>query len=111
MAKNYKDAKTVQSKYWKNKPVMKLNEKVYISAQIASVDQLSRYKKSDPLPLPENYKWNIAELNDDVALSAVADFLTKNFCRGTDSTYIIPYDCDRLRWEMNNTGFFLTTYI
>ena len=108
MAKNYKDAKTLQTKYWKNKPVMKLNEKVYVSKQIATDEQLSRYKKSEPMMLPENYRWEIVKLNDDNKMTEVASFLSTHYRRGSDSTYIVPYDTERLRWEMNNIGFFLT---
>lgn len=104
----YKDAKMRRYKYWKKKPVMKLDEKIYVSNQIKNTNELQKYiKKESPL-LPEGYEWEKIDLDNQKRMKDISDFLTKYYCRGTDSEYIIKYDPERLKWEMCNVGYFLT---
>src|SRR5579872_7517651 len=108
MSKSYNEAKIQKSKYWKNKPVMKIDEKTYKSNQISTDVDLSRFKKDEFTNLPEDYEWNKIDVCDDTSMMNVANFLSIHYCRGTDSSYVIKYDPDRLRWEMSNAGYFLT---
>jgi GNAT superfamily N-acetyltransferase len=108
MAKSYEDAKNQQYKYWKNKPVMKLGDKNYVSEQIKTNPELNKFKKDKYTDLPSGYQWDKVELGDEQKMNTVADFLSNKYCRGTESTYVIKYDPERLRWEMGNVGFFLT---
>jgi len=109
MSRNYAETKTSSTKYWKSKPVMKLDEKIYTSEQINTIDETSRkYKKTEPTKLPTGYRWKKIDICDDSNMKDVSTFLSTHYRRGTESVYIIQYDPDRLRWEMNNSGYFLT---
>lgn len=98
----------VKSKYWKTKPVMKLDERSYVSQQIADDQDLQKYKKDQNTQLPSGYEWNKVDICDNQGMNSICDFLNKHYKRGTESVYIIQYDADRLCWEMSNTGYFLT---
>lgn len=108
MSKSYTEASKQKSKYWKNKPVMKIDEKNYSSTQISNSEDLSRFKKDVVTQLPTGYTWDKIDVCDDQGMSDVSAFLSEHYKRGTESVYVIKYDADRLRWEMSNTGYFLT---
>jgi len=107
MSKSYAEVKDLKSKYWNNKPVMNLDEKNYVSKQIDN--NLDAYKKNELTKLPVGYFWEKINLGDQEKMTNVVNFLTAHYDRGgLDPSYIIKYDPDRLRWEMNNVGYFLT---
>lgn len=107
MAKSYAESKEEKYRFWKNKPVMKMEEKCRVS-EIIDSNMGDKYKKDVYTNLPDGYKWIRIELNEQDKMLDVSDFLTKYYGRGSDSSYIIKYDPDRLRWEMNNIGYFLS---
>lgn len=109
MSKNYAETKTSSTKYWKSKPVMRLDEKIYTSEQIYTSDEIAKkYKKIEPTKLPTGYQWKKIDICDDSNMKDVSTFLSTHYRRGTESMYIVQYDPDRLRWEMNHAGYFLT---
>jgi hypothetical protein len=108
MSRNFEDAKKHKSKYWKHKPVMKYDEKVYVSKQILNNQEAEKFKSDNLTKLPDGYVWKTIQINDIDLMVQVSNFLTDNYKRGTESTYILKYDPQRLQWEMNNKGFFLT---
>lgn len=107
MQTSYKEASKTPSKYWKNKPVMKYEETSVRSCAIND-DIDSTIKKDVPTPLPSGYQWGRIELSDDDGMLNVSSFLAEHYKRGSESKYVLKYDTDRLRWEMNNIGYFLT---
>lgn len=108
MATTYAEAAKRDSRYWKNKPVMKVNEKAQASSQIYSRDEANSFRKSEPSRLPVGYTWRTIYISDEEGMVRISDFLTTHFKRGTESDYIIRYDPDRLRWEMCNRGYYVT---
>jgi hypothetical protein len=104
----YKEASKNESKYWKNKPVMKFSEKVFKSSEIYDDTELAKLKKDVPTPLPPGYEWVRVELSNDTGMIGISNFLSDNYKRGTESKYVLKYDTERLRWEMNNVGYFLS---
>ncbi len=104
MSKTYTEAKTHESKYWKKKPVQKLDEKVYVSQQICQKEVLTKKYNNACSVLPCGYVWGNIELNDQDKMEHVSTFLTLHYKRGTDSSYIVKYNPDMLRWEMNSNG-------
>jgi hypothetical protein len=103
MSKLFSEAKNKTFTYWKTKPVMTMTEKTYSSCQISS-----NFNKNNKLTmLPIGYKWKTIDVCDDTQMKLVCDFLTENYKRGTESTYITEFNSDKLRWEMNNNGYFL----
>ena len=108
MSHSYAEAIKQKPKYWKNKPVMKIDENNYSSNQISSDVDLSKFKKEELTQLPAGYTWDKVNICDNHEMMSVCEFLSEHYKRGTDSMYVIKYDADRLRWEMSNTGFFLT---
>ena len=108
MSRNFEDAKKHKSKYWKHKPVMKYDEKVYISKQILNDQETEKFKSDNLTTLPDGYEWKTIDINNNDLMLQVSDFLSDNYKRGTDSTYILKYDPQMLQWEMNNKGYFLT---
>jgi len=108
MSKSYEEANKQKPRYWKNKPVMKLDEKIYTSEQISGDENLSRFKKNEFTQLPIGYTWNKIDVCDDLEMVNVCEFLSEHYKRGSESIYIIKYDTERIQWEMSNTGYFLT---
>jgi len=106
MSRTFEQAKSQEYKFWNNKPVMKLNDTVYKTEQINS--DIKKTSKSEPVVLPKGYTWNKVSLSDEKDMTLVADFITKFNDRGNDTTYIEQYTVDKLVWQMNNTGYFLT---
>lgn len=110
MSRTYNEAKTYESKYWKKKPVQKLDEKVYVSEQICPKEKLiKKYEKVESL-LPIGYAWETIKLSDQEKMEHVSTFLTLHYKRGTESTFVVKYEPEMLRWEMNNNGIFLAVY-
>jgi hypothetical protein len=107
MSKTFAEAKTHESKYWKKKPVQKFDEKVYVSEEICSKNILMKKYGSLNQELPVGYQWDKIELCDQEKMEHVSTFLTVHYKRGTDSSYIIKYDPNMLKWEMNNHGVVL----
>lgn len=102
MYKTFEEAKKHDYKYWGDKPVMKLNEKSINSTIIKKeINELS----TDSI---NEYEWEKVDLGDEERMQEVANFITENYERGNESSYIVVYDAERLRWEMNNVGYFLT---
>lgn len=108
MSQTYAEAIKQKPKYWKNKPVMKIDEKNYSSNQISGDEDMSRFKKDEFTQLPVGYTWNKVDIFDDQEIVNVCQFLSEHYKRGTESTYVVNYDAERIRWEMSNTGYFLT---
>lgn len=105
----FNEAKNTKSKYWKNKPVVKLHEVVHGASQISSTSFLGEtYKKDEYTKLPNGYTWNKIDVNASENMICIADFLTQHYKRGSDSSYVVQYDTERIYWEMNGKGYFLT---
>src|SRR5579872_2510179 len=105
---SYKDAKINQSKYWKNKPVMKVTERIINVKQIRNDPDMEKsYRRDNWTNLPIGYSWEKIDICDHENMSKVCDFLSSHYRRGTDSDYIIKYDTDRINWEMCHKGYFL----
>ncbi len=115
MSKTFCEAKKQKYRYWKNKPVMKLEEKTYKSEQIKpSKDLFDKYYSENFVKLPLGYEWQIVDLQEQENMLKISEFITKYYRRGTESQYIIQYDPERLRWEMGiqknskgKCGFFM----
>lgn len=108
MSTSYKDAKTNQSKYWKNKPVMKVTERIINIKQIHDDSYMEKtYHRDNWTKLPTGYTWEKIDICDYESMTKVCDFLSLHYRRGTDSDYIIKYDTDRINWEMCHKGYFL----
>lgn len=109
MSRLYNEAKNKQSKYWKNKPIMKVTDRITSVNQISSDSDMERkYKCDNWTKLPDNYSWDKIEINDYTNMNKVCEFLSEHYQRGSESEYIIKYDADRINWEMCHKGYFLT---
>lgn len=106
--KSYKEAKNHNYNYWKNKPVMRLNNKVYTSAQIEPTDRMNKYCPNEHIELPAGLTWDKIDINDQEKMNHLSTFLTNNYDRGDDVSYTISYTPDMIRWEMNHSGYFMT---
>ena len=106
MATNYADASMYKSKFWNNKPITKFDEKIYGLSK--TNEDITRYKKTDYTVLPDGYTWTLISICDNEKMDLICNFLTENYRRGTDSSYIIKYNIDMIQWELNNTGYFLS---
>ena len=108
MATSYNEAKTKQSKYWKNKPVMKVTDRVIVPKQISSDSDMSaRFARENWTKLPENYSWDKIDISDYENMEKVCVFLSEHYRRGSESDYIVKYDVDQINWEMCHKGYFL----
>lgn len=106
MSKTYTEAQQRESKYWRRKPVQKMDEKVYVSEQICSKETLMK-KYNNMGALPIGYEWDKVDVNDQEKMEQISTFLTLHYKRGTNSSYVVKYDPNMLKWEMNNNGSFL----
>lgn len=102
------DAKLRDTKYWKNKPIVKITDKkTHGVKQIISDNEI---KVKNLTILPQGYVWDCYDINNYCKMKNVCDFLTKNYKRGTDSEYYMKYDPDYIKWEMCLKGEFLVIY-
>lgn len=108
MSRSYTEAKTNQSKYWKNKPVMKTTDRITQVKQIRTDADMQKMCRDSWTKLPTGYVWNKIDINDTENMNIVCDFLYKHYQRGSESEYVIRYDVDRINWEMCHKGYFLT---
>jgi hypothetical protein len=106
MSNSYSECENKTYRYWRNKPVMKFNSKNIKSKQIDN-NYNKKVDKNNFTDLPIGYSWSKVNIGDNEGMINITNFLTKYYDRGTNSSYIIKYDPSRLRWEMNNNGFFL----
>lgn len=107
MCNTYNQANDQVSKYWKNKPIMKLKDRIINISQICSDSDMEKFKKDTWTNLPNGYQWEKIDICHHDRLTIVCDFLTKHYRRASDSEYIIKYDPDRINWEMCHKGYFL----
>ncbi|AYV77648.1 MAG: glycylpeptide N-tetradecanoyltransferase 1, partial [Dasosvirus sp.] len=106
MSTSYKDAKELEFKYWKTKPVLGLKEKNYISSNILQEYEIDKkYLKDKQTSLPIGYSWVKVELTDN--MKNVADFLTLYYLKESNKKYIIKYDPEYIKWQFRNQGYFL----
>ena len=108
MSSSYAHANEKKFKFWKNKPVMKINDNIYVSQHIKNEDEMKKYKKDTETALPPKYTWGKVDICNEDSFPEVCEFLTNNFKRGLDDTeYIIEYTPDMIRWQMCNSGYFM----
>ena len=107
MSKTFQEAKTYKSKYWKNKPVMKFDEKTQKTTQIKTHEELAKKYDASLTQLPIGYTWNKVDVNNTEQMKIISDFLTQYYRRGTESTYIVQYTPEKLAWEFGNNGYFM----
>jgi hypothetical protein len=98
MAQKFNDVKKNVSKYWNTKPVMKLNDKHFKTTQILSDEHMN--KTNIQTHLPDGYTWNTIHLHETEQMNTICKFLYDN--------YPILTSTDKLRWIMQDTGYFLT---
>lgn len=93
------------SQYWKSKPVMN-KDKNYYSTKLINVN-LDKDITHDETKLPQGFYWNKVNLNSQ-EFSLVSQFLTQHY--NDDEKFYRVYSEDLIRYEMNNTGFFLNVH-
>lgn len=105
MTTKFREANKKEYKFWKSKPVPKLDNKIVESKQIKTCEQIQeKYSNDNETKLPDNYEWLIINITDD-ELQTVVEFLNIHYRSGTD--YVSPFSVDKLRWETMNKGFFV----
>jgi hypothetical protein len=108
MSTSYNEAKTKSSKYWRNKPIMKINDRVIGVKQIQSDSEIeNNYRHDNWTKLPTGYSWEKIDICDYTNMTKVCVFLSEHYKRGSNSEYIIKYDVDRINWEMCHKGYFM----
>lgn len=108
MSTSYKEIEKSDTKYWKDKPVMKNTDRIFKTSQVRQNSEMTRICKNEWTKLPQGYTWNKIDVCDSEKMASVCDFLNIHYRRGTDSDYVIKYDSERMMWEMCNRGFYLT---
>jgi len=104
MIKTFKQALETQNNFWNNKPVMRKNIKQQFFK--TSMYNTENIKNNEPSKLPDGFNWNKISFDDSTNL--VCNFINKYYKRANNSDYVIMYDIDRIKWETNNNGYFLT---
>jgi len=102
--KTFKNAYTIINKFWNTKPIMKKKSNIYTTNNITN----NIIKNSEPTKLPDGFTWHIINYDDEANTNKVCEFINKYYKRGNNSQYIIMYDIDRIKWETNNKGYFIT---
>lgn len=105
MVTRYNDISEQTYNYWKRKPVMKLTD---ITGQSCTITNDNKYDKNNLTVLPTGYTWEKIDICDDKNMSDVTEFLSNYYGRGSNSEYKIMYTNDMIRWQMCNSGYFMT---
>lgn len=90
------------SEYWKYKPVMN-NDKNYYSTKVIN-NNFDKEITKDETKLPSGFIWEKVNLNSDL-LSEISTFLMNNY--DSDDTFYRVYSEEHIKYQLNNTGFFL----
>jgi glycylpeptide N-tetradecanoyltransferase len=83
---------------------MKINDITGRSEQVSDTSN----KPKLITELPNGYTWNKIDICDEKNMSFISSFLTKYYKRGSNSQYTVIYTNDLIRWQMCNTGYFMT---
>ena len=84
-------------KYWKNKPVAKLNDFVYSSSRIKDLNENLFYNGAKHNPLPKSMNWNVIEISDNKKIEIICNFLNRHY----QDKNKICFDVDLIKWKLS----------
>lgn len=103
--KSYKNESSRRSIYWKNRSVMRFNERVCRESLISSKDTLlERYADKKLANLPDGFYWNETDTIDNRLMEPIIDFIQKH----DDSTFRQVLDHQMILWKMGNNSKFIS---
>jgi hypothetical protein len=93
-----------ESKFWKNKPMMKHIDLYNKSSQITNLNEQKLYCNEKSNILPDKLDWNITEPNNDDGLNQICNFLNMYYKEENN----IQFTVDFLKFVLGNDGFIMS---
>jgi glycylpeptide N-tetradecanoyltransferase len=86
-------------KFWETQPVPALGSVIPVGTNEPihpdrSIDEI----KADPFSLPDGFKWDDIELQDEKQLTELYNLLTENYVEDDDNMFRFDYSPDFLKW-------------
>lgn len=97
-------AKKYQYKFWKNKPVLRFDKKSYESDYIENLSDRKTYESVNSLKLPTGTKWINVDMNDNIMMRLVVDFLDKHYTTDKTNSFKFEYTIDFIKWALGESG-------
>lgn len=98
------NTKQINSKFWKNKPIMKSNNFLSKSSKITDLKDIFLYNDTNNHILPDKLSWNLIDKSNDENLLVVADFLNKFYQEKNN----INFTLNLLKFILGEDGFVLS---
>jgi len=105
ISRSYKFATERKSIYWKNKPVMRFNEKVFHESEIIPLNTMPKKYTDDKLTvLPDNFQWRETDQEDELTMKPIIDLINENDL----NEFRQLVDHQAIEWKMGNGGKFIS---
>jgi glycylpeptide N-tetradecanoyltransferase len=93
-----------ESKFWKNKPIMKHINLHNKSSQIINLNEYKIYCNEKSNTLPNKLDWNITESNNDNGLNDICNFLNMYYKEKNN----VQFTPEFLKFVLGNDGFVMS---
>ena len=105
---NQEDGEEIKSEYkfWGTQPVPQFNKECPTKFGEIWTDHKIENLEKDSLSLPEGYEWKDVNLNQQVDLDKLYEFLKSNYVEDEDHMFRFDYSKDFLKWHLNPPGFY-----
>jgi glycylpeptide N-tetradecanoyltransferase len=102
------EGKTYKYNYWKSKPVLEFDEVSAFSQNIENdLTNRNSYGRDVPIKLPQQMKWTEININDDISMEIVSQFLKKHYLVDTSGKFKLDYTKEFLKWAIGQDGILL----
>ena len=103
--------KTIDNKkkwlFWDTQPVLKLNTKTPCNNNCPIEKKEIVNVQKDSYLLPNNYFWDIININNEESLNEIYELLNNNYSEDENNMFRLNYSKDFLRWALKKPGYFL----
>ncbi|XP_065896529.1 glycylpeptide N-tetradecanoyltransferase 2-like [Dysidea avara] len=93
--------------FWDTQPVPKLDETV---DDVGPVEPDKSEIREDPYSLPDKFKWDSLNLDDDKQLTELHQLLYENYVEDEDNMFRFNYSKEFLRWALQPPHYKLSWY-
>lgn len=103
-AKSPDDTVQKSFKFWSTQPVPKFDEKIEKNEAIEADKPVAEIRQ-DPYALPDGFKWETLDLNNESVLKELYTLLNENYVEDDDAMFRFDYQPDFLRWALQPPGW------
>ena len=106
--RNEEDGEEIKSEYkfWGTQPVPQFNKETPTKFGEIWTDHKIEDLDKEPLSLPDGYEWKDVDLNQQVDIDKLYEFLKSNYVEDEDHMFRFDYSKDFLNWHLNPPGYY-----